>query len=434
MFRLRQSLPVVLVALLMLAGLGAPHARAQDEQVELLVWDQFTGANSEAIQAIYDSFTEANPNITIKREVIDSDTMRETINTAISSGTGPDIFNYDAGPAYGGVLAEAGLLEPLDGLVDSAGLRNRIAPYALQGSTIDGTLFGLPTTVDLIGVYANNTLIAEAGLTVPQTLAELVTFCGAASEAGYVPLALSANPGWETFHQFSMVVNAILGPAGVGQLLIENQGSWNTPEVISAIDAYFVQLRDAGCFSDDVTALTYDDAAALFYSGQSLMWPTGSWQIANIESNLPDAEITFMPFPQIDGALCRCWVSGVGSAYLVSAQSEKKEAAMALLQYLYSDEVVLRWVNEAKVFMPVQLDIAALQVSPLSKTIFETLQSGISGETEFGYNVDVLASPVFNDMMMNGFPAILNGDKTPEEQAADLQAAWEEGTGATPTP
>ena len=27
-----------------------------------------------------------------------------------------------------------------------------------------------------------------------------------------MPLALSANPGWETFHQFSMVVNAILGP------------------------------------------------------------------------------------------------------------------------------------------------------------------------------------------------------------------------------
>src|SRR5687768_7074416 len=132
MYRLRrQSLPVLLVALLMLAGLGAPHARAQDEQIELRVWDQFTGANSEAIQAIYDSFTEANPNITIEREVIDSDTMRDTINTAISSGTGPDVFNYDAGPGYAGVLADAGLLAPLDGVLDAAEMRSRIAPYAL---------------------------------------------------------------------------------------------------------------------------------------------------------------------------------------------------------------------------------------------------------------------------------------------------------------
>lgn len=434
MFRLcRQSLPVVLVAILMLLGLGPVSVQAQDEQIELVVWDQFTGANSNSIEAIYQSFTEANPNITITREAVNGDQMRDTINTAISSGTGPDVFNYDAGPGYAGILIEAGLIVPLDDLADQNGWRDRIAPYAIQGTTIDGTLYGLPTTVDLIGVYSNDTLIAEAGLTMPQTLAELVTFCGAATEAGYIPMALSANPGWQTFHQFSMVVNAMLGPAGVGQILFENRGSWNTPEVIAAIDAYFVQLRDAGCFSDEVTALTFEDAAALFYSGQALTMPTGSWEIPNVEANMPDFEVGFAPFPQIEGALCQCWVSGVGSAYYISAASEQQEAAAMLLAYLYSPETVTRWINEANLFMPVQVDLAAAEVSPLSLSVLETLQSGIAGETEFGYNVDVLAPPAFNDMMLNGFPAILNGDKTPEEQAADLQAAWEEGMG-TPVP
>jgi raffinose/stachyose/melibiose transport system substrate-binding protein len=40
-------------------------------------------------------------------------------------------------------------------------------------------------------------------------------------------------------------------------------------------------------------------------------------------------------------------------------------------------------------------------------------------------------------MMLSGFQAILVGDKTPEQQAADLQAAWEEGMAgreATPAP
>jgi hypothetical protein len=32
--------------------------------------------------------------------------------------------------------------------------------------------------------------------------------------------------------------------------------------------------------------------------------------------------------------------------------------------------------------------------------------------------------------MLNGFQAMLNGDKTAEQQAADLQAAWEEGVPA----
>ncbi|MCD6033863.1 MAG: hypothetical protein K0S78_6049, partial [Thermomicrobiales bacterium] len=50
---------------------------------------------------------------------------------------------------------------------------------------------------------------------------------------------------------------------------------------------------------------------------------------------------------------------------------------------------------------------------------------------QFGYNVDVLAPPEFNEMMLSGFQAILVGDKTPEQQATDLEAAWEEGMGAS---
>ena len=41
--------------------------------------------------------------------------------------------------------------------------------------------------------------------------------------------------------------------------------------------------------------------------------------------------------------------------------------------------------------------------------------------------MDVLAPPQFNDVMTNGFQAMLAGDKTPEQQAADLDAAWKEG-------
>jgi hypothetical protein len=35
--------------------------------------------------------------------------------------------------------------------------------------------------------------------------------------------------------------------------------------------------------------------------------------------------------------------------------------------------------------------------------------------------------------MQNGFQAIISGDKTPEELAAELQAAWEEGVSTSPS-
>ena len=94
--------------------------------------------------AIYAAFMEQNPNITITREAFSTDQMRETVNTAIASGTGPDIIFYDAGPGYAGVLADAGLLFPLDDYAAQYGWTERVAAPALEATTIDGTLYGMP--------------------------------------------------------------------------------------------------------------------------------------------------------------------------------------------------------------------------------------------------------------------------------------------------
>jgi hypothetical protein len=58
--------------------------------------------------------------------------------------------------------------------------------------------------------------------------------------------------------------------------------------------------------------------------------------------------------------------------------------------------------------------------------VIEALNAAAAGETQLGYNIDVLVPPEFNDAMLTGFQAMLAGDKTAEEQAADMQAAWEE--------
>ena len=84
------------------------------QSVTLTVWDQFTGPETTAVDKIYHNFMAAHPTIKIRREAMQTDQMRQTVKTALASGTGPDIIFYDAGPGYAGVLANAGLLRPLD--------------------------------------------------------------------------------------------------------------------------------------------------------------------------------------------------------------------------------------------------------------------------------------------------------------------------------
>ena len=71
------------------------------------------------MDAVYAAFTAAHPNVTIEREVVTDQQMRQTVNTALASGTGPDVIYYAPGPGYAGVLAKAGLILPLDDLASS---------------------------------------------------------------------------------------------------------------------------------------------------------------------------------------------------------------------------------------------------------------------------------------------------------------------------
>jgi raffinose/stachyose/melibiose transport system substrate-binding protein len=424
----RSRISTLLACLIVLVSFLPSPAAAQDT-IEIRVWDQFTSPEeSDTADAIYASFTEQNPNIEIVREVFQTDQMRQTVNTAISSGSGPDIIFYDAGAGYAGVLAEAGLLLPLDDYAAQYGWKERFTPSSVEATTINGQWMGLPLQSDLIGMFYNKTLIDQEGLTVPQTTAELITFCQQASEKGYIPLAFTNNPGWQGYHQFSMVANNMIGPAAMQQLLFQNQGRWDSPEIVQAIKTYFVDLRDAGCFSPDVNALTNDDGAAIFQSGQALMYPTGSWMVGDFTAEtMPDMDVQMMPFPALEGGDGSHWVSGVGSAYYISSTSQHPDEAAQFLDFLISPDNTRIWSAEAGFFLPMSVDITGLEVSPLFASILEQLNAAATGGTQYGYNIDVIAPPQFNDAMLNGFQAILAGDKTPEEQAADLQAAWDEG-------
>ena len=419
-------LSLAIVCLLVLAGAGLQPAVGQ-EQIELRIWDPFTDPQeSDTADAIYQSFMDQNPNVTITREVVDTDTMRQTVNTAISSGTGPDIIFYDAGAGYAGVLAEAGLLLPLEDMAEQYGWKERIAPSALESASLGGVLYGLPLQVDLIGMYYNQTLLEQEGYAIPTTVDELATLCQQASEAGYVPMALGGLDGWPLFHQFSMVSNNMIGIDAMRSLLYESQGSWDSPEMTQAIDAYFVQLRDAGCFGDDVNALTNDDAIALFQSGQALMYPSGSWAVQNLSPELmSDMAVEFQSFPELEGGAGSFWLSGIGSAFYISSTSQNQEAAGQFLDFLFSPEAAQQWVGDAGFFLPLEVDTSGMELSPLQVKILDELARGATGEIQFGFNIDVIAPPEFNDMMMNGFQQMLAGEKTAEQQAADLQAAWE---------
>lgn len=442
MLRRRSTITTIALAVTLALGAAVPQALAasasQDqEKVTLLVWDQWTEAAGEAADQVYASFMDEHPNIEIKREVATVEgQLRETAKTALASGTGPDVIYYDVGPGFVGVLADAGLLLPLDEMAAQYGWNERVYQSAKDWATLDGQFYGLPLGSQFLGLYYNQTLLTEAGLTVPETAADLLTFCADAKAKGYIPLAYGNNPGWQAFHQFAMTANNMLGPEGTANLLFNNQGRWDSPELITAMKLFFVDMQAAGCFIPDANAVTYDDAASVFYAGQALMLPTGSWLVSDIETNAPDQEFGIVPFPAIEGGQGRVLPAGVGSAYYISAKSAHPAEAGMLLDHIIAESSVQTWVEDGQVIPPVPFDASAWELSPLFRFVVDTLQSAgqagtasptAGGSPELGYYIDLATPEQFNTVMQDGFQAMLAGDKTAELQAVDLQAAWEAG-------
>jgi raffinose/stachyose/melibiose transport system substrate-binding protein len=91
------------------AGCNSGHGKV----VRFFTGTRETAALERAITELQvDRFEEQHPNIELQRETLQPDAVRRQIQSRLRSKEPPDVFAYDTGPGFGGVLAEAGLLRP----------------------------------------------------------------------------------------------------------------------------------------------------------------------------------------------------------------------------------------------------------------------------------------------------------------------------------
>jgi raffinose/stachyose/melibiose transport system substrate-binding protein len=420
---MRKSL-IVLALLGILSGFGGISS-AQDK-VTIRLWDEFTGDQETVMQDMISTFEQANPGITIDREVHPIDETRDTISAALQSGTGPDVFMFDPGPASAGRLAKAGLLLNLDDAYDTFGWKDRFYPWAMDRVATDGHLYGVPNQVGFLGVYYNKQVFQELGVEPPATMDDLYAILDAAKAKGIIPLLWANKPGWPASNIFSELVNNVLGPEGMQSLLWDHTLRWDDPRIVDVIQMFFVDMQKAGYFPEGVNAIDYQEGNLLWQQCTAAVYPTGSWMLG-VFSNVEDCDIGFFLWPSINGSPIYP-PGGVDSAYFVSSQTEHPDEVLAFLDFLFQDERIPDWLRLGYT-PPMPTEGYDQDVSPLFKAGLDVIANASQG-AGLGYNIDVLTPANFNDVMYSGLQSVVAGDKTPEEVASEMQAAWEEAIAA----
>ncbi len=127
---------------------------------ELVIWAD--DKRAAALKPLADQFAADN-GVTVKIEAISADIIPNFL-TASQAGTAPDIVIW-AHDTIGNLVA--------NGAIDPVQLSNAadFDPLAIQGMTFDGQLYGVPYSVENIGLFINTDLVTAC----PATMEELVT-------------------------------------------------------------------------------------------------------------------------------------------------------------------------------------------------------------------------------------------------------------------
>src|SRR5215208_6612327 len=374
-----------------------------------------------AIEIQVDRFEEQYPKYTLEREVIHAGEASTVVNTneemqtTLQSEDPPDIVSYDTGPGFGGVLAEAGLLLPLEDAYRQRGWD--IYEWAKQRATYNRTIYGVPDQVEEIVLFYNKNLVAE----VPNTIDELRQIADELKGQGIIPFAFGNQEQWPAGHMFSIGVSNVLGREGLDEILYAD-GRWDTPEVVEAIHLFFRDFVESGYYPQGLSALNYDGANALFYTGEAAMNPTGTWLVPEIVQTVQDFEVGFFPFPSIEGSGISP-PAGVGSGLFVAKEASTLQGALDFIDYLLEESTARLIIEKLNVIPAQPVNPKRLEVPELFKEVLDDLSATPEAQS-FGYNIDVLAPQTFNQVMFTGFEEVLAGTRSPAEQSAALQDAW----------
>lgn len=406
---------------------------AQQATTSITIWDQFfPSAQNTLMNEFIAEYQSAHPNVEIKRSVFDTDSIRTVLRPALASGQGPDIFYYDAGPAFLGALVDAGLVYDLTPTYEAKGWNTRLSQWAVGRVTYGGKIWGVPNEVEYTNVYVNKDVLAKLGMAdklVPYqgnplilTLTSFDDFramLDAAKKANLTPIGFGNRDPGRGGHLFSYFVTLTAGKQAVDNILF-GDGRWDSPEVIQALQL-FKDFNDAGYYPPSPNAVSFDEGNALFFNKQALTDITGTWLVSDVLSQVPDpSTVTFFLLPPIEQGLPLAAAAGIGSTFAVSASSKHPDIATDFLDFIMSKDAANKWLVDGSIIPPISgLDTSGLNLPELTKM-------AIAGASlPHAYNLDVVMPSEWNDAMKSGLQAIITGQKTPAQVASDMEAAWE---------
>jgi raffinose/stachyose/melibiose transport system substrate-binding protein len=349
---------------------------------------------------------------TVKVNVITSDDYDAKIRIALQS-PGVDLFQGRAGAAWLSSFVDAGIVKPTT--TDLSG----IAPGTLDAARgADGKLYGVPFAVQMEGFLYNTKVLADNGIDIPKTAADLDAAAAKLKGAGITPINFGGRSGWWLNQVVGEAMTAGLVSDDLAAKLISGEACFTDPEYVSTLQAV-ADWKAKGYVNDSAMADDYGAMRTSVAMGESAMMLDGGWSMGPSSPMYqinPDLKLGFFPVPGPNG---KVYAFGDGT-YLVNANSANAAEAQKVLDFTATKEfaeLFVKNVGELPAFGG-----AYTVEDPLLKSVADAVATNASSQTPFFAYALNSGQPSYGSLEQAAYEKVLGGTGTAAEAAKDIQA------------
>jgi len=306
----------------------------------------YSAATGPYFMQMAKEFEAKNPDVNIRIDVVNWDTLLQTLQTDISGGVTPDLSII--GTRWLLTFVKDGVAEPLDHFMTPS-FRDRFIGAFLKPAEISGQVYGLPIAASARAMFYNKEMLTKAGFPDgPKTWDDVVAAAKKIKAAGHYGYGLQGKAIETDVYWYYAFWS-------YGGELINSQGKagFDSPAGIKSLTLYQMMVKD-GLTQPGVTAYTREDVQNLFKQGRVGMMITAPFLINQIAKEAPNLQYGICPVPR--GTTSATYA--VTDSIVMFKNSHAKAAAWKFLDFLFTkDPRVLFNKNEG--FLPTTKAAAA---------------------------------------------------------------------------
>ncbi len=409
---------------------GAAGGSGEVQEITFMVWDDLNASEDLITKGYKDSIDRFNKDYEGVYHCTPITTNLEEyynkLNALVAGNETPDVFIVSPGANMNDYVIP-GIAEKLDDYLAADGWKETFTSDAVFAGGTYGDeakngagIYAIPLNIAAACVFYNTEMFADAGASVPKTFDELLDACQKLQDKGYTPITISAGTAW----CLSMVAGYLCDRNGLNLNDVKDHTTdWMDPKVINAGK----QIQELSKYFQPTAAGDDNDiATAAFYNGQAAILIQGSWAIGQINGSCEEGfaeKVGVFAFPAVSGSSADPnRVIAKSDSLCMSASSQHKDAAIALMKY-FVDDTAQKYTAEQGGKIPVtKVQYDETVAPPELAYVMDVFKSA---NATFGFYNESLYDTEAGSTFDNCFVEIFKGTD-PAEALKPIQQYYEE--------